>query len=159
MPQVQLVDLPDQVGAVAVMRLLVDQREPAGQVDPAGGNERIVRPQPHPRIAGSPSERDTLVDELRTDPVPTPDRVDQQDPELRSGVVGWHAEHAPGSPPVELGDPATLELTASPEIGDDAGDQRLEGRVPAVLRRIDLAVSQHHPAQISRLADLTYHDP
>jgi hypothetical protein len=93
--------------------------------------------------------------------VPPCRRVYQQDSELRGRVVGGNAEHATDPSPVELSHPTALALASRirAEVGYDAGDQCLEGRVPVVLGRVYLAVGLHHPAQISRLADRTQHDP
>src|SRR5260370_42112195 len=58
-PEVELIDLTSQIDAEAVVRLLFDQREPAGKVDAAGGGGRVGGPQVPCRVTslarGSPA--------------------------------------------------------------------------------------------------------
>src|SRR5260370_12410035 len=85
--QVELVDLTDQVSAVAVVRLLIDERESPRQVDLAGRDQRIIRPELHPLVTGAAGEVQARVDEPGADPVAPRGGVDQQDPELGRGPV------------------------------------------------------------------------
>ena len=74
------------------------------------------------------------VDEPGADPVAPRGGVDQQDPELGRGPVGFarvlggHAQHAPRPPAVKLRDPAALArpVGMGREVGDDPRNERLE---------------------------------
>src|SRR5215470_7140083 len=92
--QVDLVYLADQVDAEAMMRLRLDQLEPAGQVDTASGGERVVGPQLHARVASRAGELQALVNEPGAELAPARGGVDEQDPQLSGGLVGGNAEHA-----------------------------------------------------------------
>jgi hypothetical protein len=74
---------------------------------------------------------------------------------MRSCAVSSSAaEHAPDPVLAQLGDPRRFPplVVAAGVVGDDLRHQRLEAGVPAELRRVDLAVRHHHPAEISRPA-------
>jgi hypothetical protein len=43
-----------------------------------------------------------------------------------------------------------LRVVAGGEAGDDLGDEPLERHVPAVLGRVDGAVTLDHPAEVAR---------
>jgi hypothetical protein len=60
--QVEIVHLADQVGPEAVVRFLLREGEPTGQVDLPRCDQRVVGPQFHPLIAGFPSEAQALID-------------------------------------------------------------------------------------------------
>src|SRR5215472_13725398 len=118
-----------------MVRLLLDQREPARQVYVPGRHQRVVCPQADPLVPGAEGEAEAFVNESRADPVAARGRIDQQDPELRGGLIDRNAEHAPGPSAVNLRDPPRLPSTVRVrgEVGYDPRDQRLEARVPAVL--------------------------
>jgi hypothetical protein len=61
--EAELIGLADQIDAEAVMWFFGDEPEAARDVDPTGGEERVVRPEPEPCVPGAPGERDALVDQ------------------------------------------------------------------------------------------------
>jgi hypothetical protein len=160
-PQVGLIHLAYQIDTEAVVRLLVDQPEPARQVDAAGGGERMVGPQLHAQVTGPAGEVHALVDEPSAEMAPAGRRVHQEDPELSRGLVGGNAEHAPDPAAVHLGDPGGLpgRVAAGRVVGDDPRDERLEGGIPAELGRVHLAVGHHYPAEVTRPPQAAYLNP
>ena len=144
-----------------MVRLLFDQLEPAGKVDAAGGDKRMVGPQLHSRVTGLAGEGHAFIHERSAEMMPAGPRVNQEDPELRGGLVGGHAEHAPYPLAVHLGDPGRLPRRVVPGrvTGGDLRDECLEGGIPAELSRVYLAVSHHHPAEITRPSEAAYLDP
>ena len=80
LPKVELVDLSDEVDAEAMVRLFGLQDKAARQVDPPGGDERVVGPQLHASIAGTAGEDDALVHELASEVMASGGGVDKQDP-------------------------------------------------------------------------------
>jgi AcrR family transcriptional regulator len=158
--KVELVDLADEVDAEAVVRVLVHELESAGQIDAAGGDERVVRPQLHSPIPVGAREADALVDEACAEAGPSRLRVDEQDAELRGQVIGGDAEHASDAVAGRvLGDPRRAAVIAVAGIGvirvvgDDAGDERLERHIPTELRRVQLAVRHHDPTEVAGLPE------
>src|ERR1700754_2803948 len=103
--QRELVNLADQIDTEAVVRLLLDELEPARQVDASRRAERMVRPQLQPRVARSTRELDALVDERTADAGTASRRVDEKDPKLRGRVFDAYAEDAPDSGAFALGEP------------------------------------------------------
>src|SRR6266513_2253799 len=99
-------------------------------------------------IARGPGERDALVDEPLSDPVPARAGFDEQQPELRDGVALPDAEDRADPLAVELGDPAALALRVEvlDELRDDGRDEGLEALVPAVLLPVERAVTLDDPA-------------
>src|SRR5262249_24445678 len=153
--QGELIDLAGQVGAEAVVGVLGDQGEAAGEVDLAGGGQRGVGPERHPLVPGPPGEREALIGPPAAQPPAARRWGYQPGPELCGRLVGGYADTA--SPPltVLLSDPCGLpgRVVSARVICDDPRDERLEGSVPAELGRVDLAVRHHHPAEIAGLAE------
>jgi hypothetical protein len=81
--------------------------------------------------------------------------VDQHDPQLRHLLVGSGAEHAADPPAVELGDPRRRagRVGTLGEVRHDPRHECLEGRSPADLGGVQLAVRLDHPAEVARLAE------
>src|SRR5258708_4620172 len=160
-PQVGLIHLAHQIDTEAVVRLLVDQPEPPGQVDAARGGERMVGPQLHPRVTGQAGEVHALVHEPSAQMAPPGRRGPPEGPELSPGLVSGNADHAPDPAAVRLGDPGGLPGRVAPGrvVGDDPRDERLEGGIPAELGRVHLAVGHHYPAEVTRPPQAAYLSP
>src|SRR5689334_20342191 len=80
--KVELVGLADEVGAVAVVRLLVDQREAALEVDAPCRDQRVVGPQPHPGVPGTAREVEAGVHEPAAEALPARVGVHEEDAQL-----------------------------------------------------------------------------
>src|SRR5690242_19791239 len=150
-PQVELVNLPDQVGTVALMRLLGNELESARQIDVAGRGKRVIRPEAHLLVSRGAGKGDALVYELAAEAVAAGGRVYEQDPELCGDLVGGDAEDAADAAAIDFGNPGGFPfwVVAGRVIGDDFCDQRFEARVPSVFGGVDLAVGHHYPAEIA----------
>src|SRR4051812_16009637 len=98
-------DLPDEVVAEAVVRLLLEELEAGGDVDAAGGDEHVVGPQHHALEVGGTGEVDAGGDELGAEAEPAGPRVDQQQSQLGGVGVALLAEHAAGTAAVDVSDP------------------------------------------------------
>src|SRR3954462_14463780 len=101
-------DLPDEVVAEAVVRLLLDELEAGRDVDAARGDEHVVGPQHHALIAGGAGEVDAGGHELGAEAEPAGPRADEQQPQLGGVGVALLAEHAAGTAAVDIGDPRLL---------------------------------------------------
>ena len=102
------------------------------------------------RVAG---EAGALVDEAASDAEAARRRVDEQHAQLGDALalaILLH-EDAADVLAAPLGDPAALVrgVELLDVVGDDAGDERLEARVPAVLARVQLAVALDDPAVVA----------
>ena len=145
------------------MGVLVVENETGGLIDPAGGDQIVVRPQGDPGVTGRPGEGDALGDQAGAETVAAGGRVDQEDAQLGGlRIVTPHQEDRAGAAAVQLGYPGRLarRVPALGVVGDDPRDQGLETLVPAELPGVDLAVGHHHPAQVTRpaqSADLCLH--
>jgi hypothetical protein len=112
----------------------------------------IGGPQHDSPIAGTSREAKAFVDQSGSDSGAARLRFDQQQTQLRGvGSVGSGAEDAADSFAVELGDPRGLASAVHTvtEVRDHAGDERLEGGIPAVLGCVSGTVPFHHPAQVA----------
>ena len=79
------------------------------------------------------------------------ERLDQQQAELGDAVAGVDAEDGAGALPVQLGDPGGVARLVGDgrEVGDHAGDERLEARAPAVLAGKEDPVALNDPAEVA----------
>jgi hypothetical protein len=84
------------------------------QTDPACGDKRVVRPQPHPRVSRLECEGHAGVDQTTAQAAPAPGGEHQQDPPPRWLFVLRYAEDAADTFAVELGDPARLPAGSCP---------------------------------------------
>lgn len=80
--QLPLVHLTDQIDTEAVMRFLRRENKPPLQIDPPGSDQRMVGPQPDPRIPSLAGERQAGVDQPTPQTVAPPLWEHQQDPQL-----------------------------------------------------------------------------
>src|SRR5262245_11051597 len=121
-------------------------------IDSPRRHQNIVGPQGDSPIADTPGESQTLVDEPGSDTGSARGRLHDQQPQLRGVLcLSGGAEHATHPLTVQLGDPRCLALAVAAfgEVGDDARDEGLERRVPAILRRVPVAMPLDHPAQVA----------
>ena len=111
-PQVQLVDLADEIGTEAVVRLLLDELEAAGEVDLWRAATRLWLVHSSPACSRQPGRNDARVDQSSAYAGAACRRIDQQDAQLRRGVVGTDAEDASDPCTRGLGDPCRFELVS-----------------------------------------------
>jgi hypothetical protein len=78
-------------------------------------------------------------------------RLNQQEAQFRHLVAALHQEHRADRRTIDLGDPAALArgIEVAQKLRDDPGDQRLEGRAPAILLGIARGVARQHPAHVA----------
>src|SRR3954463_16356702 len=77
--------LPDEVAPEAVVRLGGDELEAGALVEAARGDEDVIGPQRHPRVARAAREAQALVDQARPDAHAAGARIDEQQAQLRRG--------------------------------------------------------------------------
>lgn len=154
--ELQFVDLADEVGTEAVVRLLLDEAEPGSEVDASRSDQHVVGPQDHPLVARLECGVDAPADQLRAEPLATGARIGEQQAKLSGFFVLGAAEHAADASTFHHCDPRRLPARLGAGgvggvLGDDASDERLEGGVPTELFEIELSVGHHHPSQITWL--------
>ena len=149
--QIELVDLADEIDPKAVMALLIYEVKPAVHVDLPSSDQRVVGPQLHPRVASSAGESDALIDQAMAEASAARRRLDQQDAQLRGGVVGRDAENTAHPPTTHLSDPCGLAPRAriGSVVGNNPRHQRFEIGVPAEFRGVLLPMGHHHPAEVA----------
>jgi two-component system cell cycle response regulator len=143
--------LLDEVVPEAVVGGRLDQLEAGALVEPARRVQDVVGPQRDARVAGALGEAQALLDQARADAAAPRARVDEQQAQLRDVLLAAHAQHAAGGLAVDLGDPRGLaaRVVVARVLGHDLRDERLEALVPAVLLRIEPAVSLDDPAEVA----------
>src|SRR5437660_682879 len=156
--QAELPGLRDQVVAEALVRLLLEQPKADAGVDVARRQQIALRPQPHLAVTGGTREADALVHQTAADAQPARLRLDQEQAQLADRLCRLDQKDASHTLAMALGDPAPLALGVEviDESGDDAGHERLEVLVPAVLLGVQRAVPLDHPAHVAG-AWLTQH--
>ena len=132
---------------------LVGQAEAGALVDPPGVLENVVGPEGDALVARSAGEANALLDETGADAHAAGVGLDQKEAELGDLLLTLRAEHAPDQFAVELGHPSHVARGVAPlqVVGDDAGDERLEADIPAVLLGVQRAVALDDPAVVAGL--------
>src|SRR5262249_39367227 len=155
--ELELVGLPEEVVPEASMRRLVGERETRRQIETPRGDEWVVRPQHDAFVSGVTGELDARFHQSCPDTESATVRMDEQNPQLCSGVALRDTEDAAHTPAFELGDPGRLApgIVAGRIVGDDLRHQRLEAAVPAELLRVHLTVCHDHPPEIARSTEQT----
>src|SRR5580698_103620 len=96
------------------------------------GRQVLLRPQQDFAIARLLRKADTFTDKLPTDAQAPRIRLDEQQPQLRSGRILGDQEDAAETPTVALSDPTSRpgRLQLGDEVGRDPRHQSLEVLVP-----------------------------
>jgi len=119
----------------------------------------MVGPKLHAFVPCVTRELQASTDESTPQIAATSVGMDEQDAqESGSGSLRiLDAEDAPDALSVDLRDPSRLanRIVTVGVVGDDAGHQRLERRVPAELAGVHLAMGLDDPAKIARFSEGT----
>src|SRR5216683_7648923 len=123
-----------------------------------GGDQHIVGPQRDLAIAPLAGEADALGDEPAADPEPARPGLDIEQAQFGDLLALLDEQHRTGDRTLALGDPAALArgVEILDEPGGDPRDQRLEGRIEAVLLGLEGAVAVDDPAHVARLVQAQY---
>src|SRR5262245_2421880 len=135
------------------MLLLVYETEAGLLVDVAGRAEDAVGPERDLPVAGLARKAQALFHEASAHAESACLRLDEQETQLGHRLRSLDEEDGPHDLAVLLGDPAALALRVEVvhELGHDLGDESLEALVPAVLLRVEGAMTVHDPAHVARL--------
>jgi hypothetical protein len=130
---------------------LTGEFETGREVDLASSNERVIRPQNDPLIPRTAGELDAFIYKACTESQSASNRLNEQDPQLRCGVVLGYAEDAADALTVTFCDPGGFSdgVVRGCVVGNDAGNKRFEAVVPAELGCIHLAMCHDHPPEVA----------
>ena len=105
----------------------------------------------HLAVSGGTREADALVHQTAADAQSARLGLDQEQAQLADRLCRLDQKDASHTLAIALGDPAPLALGVEviDESGDDAGHERLEVLVPAVLLGVQRAVPLDHPAHVA----------
>lgn len=127
--------MPGEVVPKAAVFLRLYQLESGGLINVPGRVQDAVRPESELAVTSLAREIDTLRYQQPSDPTPSGNGLDQQQPKLRDcgGVVD--EKHGTDALSVDFGDPAPFALGVKilDEVDDDLSDECLESFAPTVF--------------------------
>src|SRR6185369_140038 len=117
----------------------------------ASGVKIALRPQRDLLVAGLTGESDTFVDQFCANAKSPGAGLDIQKPQLCDGLGLLDQEDRTDDLVIAFGDPALLpfRVEVSGELSYDFGYERFEAYIPAILLRVEGAVTVNDPSEVS----------
>src|SRR5262249_17433413 len=125
--------------------------EAGGLVDTARRHQHVVGPKRQGAISRFACKLDAFINQLATDAETARRRLDIEQPQFGTRIAVAYQKYTAHHLAIALGDPEPLlvGIEALDERGGNLGDQPLEGRVPAILLRVEHGLAMDDPAEIA----------